>query len=205
MRLRAHNAARASAAGVEVMTSTIQPWKTLESTMAFDERWYQLRKDRVELPDGNVLDDYYVSVRADIAVVVAVSNEGTVPLVRQYKHGVQSITLEFPAGAFSDEERPLRAAHRELMEETGWTSEAFDAIAVLFDDATKNTSRVHVFVATEAGRTATQRLDGTEQSAGLEVVEVQLGDLKGLLDTGEIAAQSSVAAGYRALSWLASR
>ena len=38
------------------MTNTIQPWKTLESTMAFDEL-VRLRKDRVELRDGNVLDD----------------------------------------------------------------------------------------------------------------------------------------------------
>jgi hypothetical protein len=56
-----------------------------------------------------------------------------------------------------------------------------------------------------AGKSAIQRLEDTERSAGLEVVEVRTRDLKGLLDVGQIAAQSSVAAGYRALSWLDSR
>ena len=78
-------------------------------------------------------------------------------------------------------------------------------MGLLFDDATKNTSRVHAVVAPGAGRTAAQRLEDTERSAGLEVVEVRIEDLKPLLDSGKIAAQSSVAAGYRALSWLDSR
>lgn len=187
------------------MSGIIRPWRVLESTVVFDEPWCRLRQDRVELPDGTVLDDYYVSVRADIVVIVAVADDGTVPLVRQYKHGVQSITLEFPAGAFSGEENALDAAQRELAEETGWTGETFNAVGVFFDDATKNTNRVHVVVATGATGAETQRLDATEQSAGLDVVEVQVDALKALLDAGEIAAQSSVAAGYRALSWLDSR
>ena len=187
------------------MADGIRPWRILESTIAFDEPWYRLRQDRVELPDGTVLDDYYVSVRADVVVIVAVSDDGIVPLVRQYKHGVQAVTLEFPAGAIAGGEAPLDAARRELAEETGWTGEVFEAVGVLFDDATKNTSRVHAVVAPGAGRTAAQRLEDTERSAGLEVVEVRIEDLKPLLDSGKIAAQSSVAAGYRALSWLDSR
>jgi 8-oxo-dGTP pyrophosphatase MutT (NUDIX family) len=180
----------------------IRPWRVLDRSWAFDERWYRLRRDRVELPDGTVLDDYLVSVRADVAVIVAVGDDGTVPLVRQYKHGVEAITLEFPAGTVSDAEEPAGAARRELLEETGWTAPAFTPAGVFLDDATKNTSRVHVYVATGARRVAEQRLDDTEQAAGIEVVEVQLGDLRQLLDSGAIAAQSSVAAGYRVLSEL---
>jgi hypothetical protein len=59
----------------------VQRWRVLDRTLAFDERWYRLRRDRVELPDGTILDDYYVSVRADVVVIVAVSDTGTVPLV----------------------------------------------------------------------------------------------------------------------------
>jgi ADP-ribose pyrophosphatase len=186
------------------MTGGIRPWKILESTMPVDEPWYTLRQDRVELPDGTVLDDYYVSVRSDIVVIVAISDDGVVPLVRQYKHGVQAVTLEFPAGTVAGAEPPLEAARRELLEETGWTCEAFTAVGALFDDATKNTNRVHMVVATGASATVAQHLDKTEQAAGLEVVEVHFDDLKSMLDAGEIAAQSSVAAGYMALSWCAS-
>ena len=187
------------------MPESIHPWKILQSAMVFDEPWYKVRQDCVELPDGTVLDDYYVSVRSDIAVVLAVSDDGTVPLVRQYKHGAQAVTLELPAGAFSDDELPLNAARRELLEETGWDSDSFVAVGVFFDDATKNTNRVHAVVATGAARIGTPHLDEVEQSAGIELVEVQLDELKGLLDSGQIAAQSSVATGYRALAWLAAQ
>ena len=43
------------------MAGGIRPWRILESTMAFDEPWYRLRQDRVEVPDGTVLDDYHVA------------------------------------------------------------------------------------------------------------------------------------------------
>jgi hypothetical protein len=46
-----------------------QPWKTLRTEMVLDLRWYKVRREEVQLPDGRILDDYYVSVRPEVALV----------------------------------------------------------------------------------------------------------------------------------------
>ena len=73
-------------------------WKIQKSEMAIDHRWYKLRRDWVELPDGRAIDDYFVSVRPDVVLILALTPDGNVPLVRQYKHGVQKVLLELPGG-----------------------------------------------------------------------------------------------------------
>src|SRR5260221_13628445 len=100
-----------------MMTTT--SWKVLASHNAFEHRWYVVRWDTLQLPDGTIVDDYFVSVRPDVVVVVAVDRSGQMVLVRQYQHGIRKRTLEFAAGTFTDEQ-PEAAALRELEEETGY-------------------------------------------------------------------------------------
>jgi ADP-ribose pyrophosphatase len=184
------------------MTTT--PWKTLSSQNAFDHRWYVLRRDTIQLPDGSIVDDYFVSVRPDVAVIVAVDRVGRIILVRQYKHGVNEVTLEFPAGTFRSEE-PQAAALRELQEETGYMPERMELLGRCFDDASKNTNSVYMFLALNCDPRGQQRLERLEKAAGLEVLTMSVDEVERALDSGEIAAMSSVAAGYRALKMIASR
>ena len=67
----------------------MKSWKILQSTPVFQHQWYSLRQDRVQLPDGRILDDYFVSVRPDVVLILALTPDKQVPLVRQYKHGAQ--------------------------------------------------------------------------------------------------------------------
>jgi hypothetical protein len=48
---------------------TTASWKVLASHNAFDHRWYVVRRDTLQLPDGTIVDDYFVSVRPDVVVV----------------------------------------------------------------------------------------------------------------------------------------
>ena len=90
----------------------MEAWNILKSETVFEHRWYTLRQDWVQLPDGRLLDDYFVSVRPDVVLILAVTPDGHVPLVRQYKHGVQKILLELPGGFIDHGEIPQRAAMR---------------------------------------------------------------------------------------------
>ena len=176
----------------------IKPWTLLSSEMAFDHRWYKLRRDTVKLPNGRVVDDYFVSQRASVAIAVPLTTENNVILVRQYKHGVQTITLEFPAGTFQSES-PETAAARELEEETGYSSSGMIDLGTCFDDSSKNSNLVHIFLARGCVLTGGQRLDDLEQASGVEVVLMSLQEVTKALEDGEIRSMSSVAAGYKAL------
>ncbi len=184
----------------------IARWKILRSETAFRHKWYELRRDVVELPDGTVADDYFVSVRPEVVLIVAVDAAGQVLLVRQYKHGVQEITLEFPGGVFiKGEESPSAAAERELAEETGYRGATLSVLGALFNDPTRNTDHIHVVLAEDAAFVGPPQLDGLETSAGLEVVRVPLDQIPAMVGSGEIRTASSIAAAYLALEHLRRR
>ena len=175
-----------------------EPWRQLESQVVFDDRWYTVRRDTCELPGGHVIDDYLVAVRPDYALVVAVTPRDEVVLVRQWKQGVREITLELPGGVVSGEDAEAGAA-RELAEETGYAADEFVALGGGPVDPSKETNRVHLFLALGAERRQEQDLDETEQ---IEVVLCPLTDLRNRIRTGTIDTVSSVAAIFLALERL---
>lgn len=75
-------------------------------------------RETLAMPDGHELDWYYVDCPASV-MVVPVTAEGSLVLVRQYRHNLRSYSLELPAGMINEGEPPEQAARRELEEETG--------------------------------------------------------------------------------------
>jgi len=181
---------------------TLKPWSILASDYVIDDRWYRLRKDCVRLPDGRIVDDYFVSERPDVAIVVPLDTEEHVVLVRQYKHGAGMIALEFPAGTFTVEDSSA-AALRELAEETGYHPETLIPLGTAFEDVSRNTNRIHMFLALGCRLAGPSALDENEQSSGIETVRMPLASIRQRLSNGDIVAMSSLIAGYRALERLA--
>jgi ADP-ribose pyrophosphatase len=168
----------------------IQPWRTLASEPVFVHPWYHLRRDTVELPDGTVLDDYFVSVRSEIAVTLALTADDEVVMARQYKHGIGEITLELPGGLVDDGEEPRAAAERELREETGYACGPLTPLARLIHDPSKGTNRAHGFLGRDARWVGEQRLDPSEQ---IQVELIPFDEIDGLLRDGSITGVVSVA------------
>jgi ADP-ribose pyrophosphatase len=77
-----------------------------------------VREDLV-MPDGYEIDWYYIDTPPSV-LVVPVTAQGTVVMVRQWRHNLKRHTLEFPAGTVEDGEPLERAVERELREETGF-------------------------------------------------------------------------------------
>src|SRR5262245_11560109 len=112
-------------------------WEQLGSELVLDEEHYRVRRDTVRLPNGRVVDDFFVGVLEDYALVVAVTRSGDVVLQRQWKQGVRHFTLELPGGKLDDGETPHDAAVRELREETGYVATGLELLASLDVDASK--------------------------------------------------------------------
>ena len=159
--------------------------------MVFDHPWYRLRQDKVALSNGQVVDDYFVSLRPDIATVLPITANHEVVLVRQYRHGIGEILLELPAGTFEVGEDPLAVAQRELVEETGYISERWSAIATIYSNPVNQNNRTHLFRADAVWRSQAQRLDATEE---IEVILKPVADLPALIASGQICVSGSISA-----------
>lgn len=179
-----------------------QKWTILSSKLALDHPWCQVRQDTVALPNGIVVDDYFVHVRKDVALVFPITPQQEAVMVRQYRHGIQDILLELPAGTFDPtEEQPDVAAQRELQEETGYSTEALIPLTVLYDNPVKDTNRIHLFLAPNAQPIATQQLDITED---IEIVLVPLSEMMTYVAQGKICVAGTVSAIFLGLEWLRS-
>ena len=85
-------------------------WKTLKSEYLFRRPWLTARRDTCEMPDGRINDEYYVLEYPTWVHVVAVTKEGRMVIIRQYRHGLGRTCYEIVAGCAEDGEDPLEAA-----------------------------------------------------------------------------------------------
>ena len=125
---------------------------------------------RVELPDH--------------VVIVALTDDDRVVVVRSYKHGPRRASIMLPAGYIEPGEDPLLAAQRELREKTGYSAARWQPLGRFTVDGNRDCGEAHLFLAAYAERVA-------EPNAGdLEEMAVELIDFEALvarLGGGEIA------------------
>ncbi len=168
----------------------MKKWQLLQSHPVLNHRWCKVRRDEVRLPNGEIVDDFFVNVRPDIALVFAITPDLQVVFVRQYRHGVGEILLELPAGGFDRETEEAKiAASRELTEETGYVAKNLTKLATFYDNPVKDTNQIHLFIARDVELLQPQNLDRTED---IEVVLVPIIEIKNKIETGEICVSGTV-------------
>lgn len=170
-------------------------WKILDETTVIKDSWIDMRASTCQLPGGMVIAPFYVNHLPDFAVVVAVTPEHRVIMVRQYRHGVEKVLLELPAGCIEAGEDPRDGAARELLEETGYKAGSLEFLFKIAPNASNCTSYAQCYLARNVFPAAPQNLDETE---ALEVVELEGEEVKRLLREGGVEQAVHVAALYRA-------
>ena len=176
----------------QIPPSNLKKWQILHSRMVLDNPWCRVRRDEVQLPNGKVIDDYFVNVRPEIVMVLAVTTEQEIIFVRQYRHGVQEILLELPAGTFfPDQESPTAAIGRELEEETGYQIQDLISLGEIYDNPVKDQSRLHLFLAPAVMPTGQKKWDVTEE---IEVVLMPIAMVREQIFNGNIRVAGSLAA-----------
>ena len=115
---------------------------TLYKGKVFDVRLDDIREDGVEYQREIV-------VHHGSAVIVPVFADGTVALVRQYRHAADKYLLELPAGSLNDGESPETGAVRELEEEIGVTASKIEKLTEFYVSPGFLTEKMFVFLATE--------------------------------------------------------
>lgn len=117
-------------------------------------------RDTVRLPDGQSATREYV-VHPGAVVVIPLLDDGRVVLERQYRHPVDRVMIEFPAGKLDPGEDPLACGQRELLEETGYRAQAWARAGAMHLAVGYSTEIIHIFFA--RGLSAgTRKLDAGE-------------------------------------------
>lgn len=137
-------------------------WKTLKSSYAFLCPWLRVRKDHVQLPSGVEMDDFYVVESSDWVNVIAITEDGLFLIEEQYRHGVGQVCFELPAGNVSKGEKPLEAAKRELLEETGFAGGKWMHFCSTAPNASGMNNFCHTFIAEGVKKVTEPHLESSE-------------------------------------------
>lgn len=159
-------------------------WKTLSSEYIYKSNWLTARKDTCETPKGKIVDAYYVLEYNDWVNCVAVTADGRIVMVRQFRQGIGKTVLEIPGGTMDDTDpNPEFAMRRELLEETGYDFEKLIPLGAVAPNPASSNNLTHMFLATGGKKVQDQDLDENEE---IEVVLMDLEDVEQLLKENKI-------------------
>jgi ADP-ribose pyrophosphatase len=147
----------------------------------YQGRIVNLNLETVRLPNGATVELEIIH-HPGAAAIVAMKDEETVLLIRQYRHAAGGYILEIPAGTLRPGEDPVVCAARELEEEIGFRPSALEPLATFFTTPGFTDEVIHIYKATGL-MPGKQNLDHDEV---LEVVEVPLREAIGRIGDGSI-------------------
>ena len=119
----------------------------LSARYEYEGKIIRLRVDEARLPDGSTAGREVIEHPGGVGVL-ALTDEGEVLLVRQYRYPYAEITTEIPAGKRDCGEDPLQTGKRELAEETGATADNFTSLGVLYPTPGYCDEVIHLYLAT---------------------------------------------------------
>lgn len=142
----------------------------ISSKVVYNGHFLHLIKDEVKTPDNVVTFREYLH-HPGASMMIAMFDDGSVILERQYRHPLRRSFLEFPAGKLNDKESPLNCAKRELREETGYEASSWEKIGRFNNAIGYSDEEITVFLARDLKKVG-QNLDAGEVLE-LEVVPWQ--------------------------------
>lgn len=154
-------------------------WKTLSSTYLSDHIYFRARRDRCEMPDGRIVDPYFVVELPPTVCAMALTTDNQVILVEQYRHPIEETILEVPGGFIDAGETPGQAIPRELLEETGYRFSEFHYLGQLAANPGVLNNFTHFFLAKGGVKITAQSLDSNED---IRIRLFSIADVKAMLE-----------------------
>lgn len=145
--------------------------------------WFDIVAKTVEGWIGIAGQPYYVVRPPDYVVVLGCTDEGDVPLVRQYRPAVEEYTLELPSGHVELGEDPEVAAKRELFEETGYGADHVELLGILAPDTGRLANQLWCYLAKDVVLGGDE---GWRNEEGIAVVLCPKQELLNLVASGQL-------------------
>lgn len=143
--------------------SDLQPWELLTRHTIVENHWIKIHDDTYKLPNGKQLDQYYVVEERPGVIITAVTEQLEIVLIELYRQSLKKVIYECPAGFIDPQDpQPLVAAQRELLEETGFTSDSLHLTGTGNPIPNRMDKTDYFVLALNAKRTAYQQLEDDE-------------------------------------------
>lgn len=140
----------------------VKEWEARRSERLNSLSIFSTRKDYCISPATGMEHPFYILETPTWVNIIAITPSDEIVLIRQFRHGTRSITIEIPGGSVNEGETPLEAANRELLEETGYASSNWLEIGVVHPNPAFQDNTCYTYLAQGAEKVAEQKTDGTE-------------------------------------------
>ncbi|HEY2664836.1 MAG TPA: NUDIX hydrolase [Candidatus Binataceae bacterium] len=173
------------------MASKASKWKTLGSERIYGTPIFDLHRHRREHGQRGVRDFYVLSAPTWVNII-PLTAENEVVLVRQYRHGIEDFTIEIPGGMVDPEdESPLAAARREMIEECGYDSAEISELGRVNPNPAIQPNYCYSFLARNVQSVPQPEQTGAEET---EVLRYRLAEVPELIRSGAISHALVIAA-----------
>jgi len=163
--------------------------KTISSERIYEGRILNLRKDKVKVKDNKTSYREIVEHNGGVALA-AITPEGKMVMVKQYRKAAEKAVLEVPAGKIEKDEDHRLTAERELKEETGYSADKIEYITSFYSSIGYSTEVIYLYLATGLTPGETD----FDDNESIEILEYELPELKRMVFTGEIEDAKTLAA-----------
>ncbi len=165
-----------------------EPEELVSQDIVFEGKIMTVRVDRVRLPNGSEATREVVE-HVNAVTIIPFDDEGNIVLVRQYRHPLGQVLLELPAGGIDPGEEPVVAAQRELREETGLAAGKLVPLGGFYSAPGFLTEYLHLFHATDLAESPL----APDPDEFVEVVRIPVGELKAMIERGEVQDAKTIA------------
>lgn len=172
-------------------------WRLVRRRLLIEDPWLEVYENDYELPDGSRMEGYHVLRERDGVIIVALTREQEVLLVRQYRPGIAESVYELPAGFMEPGETDqLERAKIELAEETGYIADEWRSLGPVHDAPHRIEKTSYCFLALNARHKMEQHQDQTEF---VRYQRFALAEVLRMIEHNEITSAVMVAAFLKAL------
>ncbi len=162
----------------------IRDWEIVSRELIEDLKIFQIEKKRVRSPRTGKAREVHAIRFPDWVLILAITGDEKVVMVRQYRHGIERDCLELPGGLVDpDDVSPALSAKRELLEETGYRADEIMLIGECFPQPAILSNRCFIYLAKNVTEAQPQHLDSGED---IEIVKIPLKEIHAKIQNREI-------------------